>query len=60
MSHLSYVSAKIKGTIQDFNVFLVSVPFLCTNCALKTKELLRNFYYYNLIIGGPEIRNFFN
>ena len=40
--HLSYGTGKIKGEIQYFNVLLVSVPFLCTNCALKTKELLRN------------------
>ena len=34
---------KIKDKIQTFNVLLVSVPLLCTICALKIKEPLRNF-----------------
>ena len=29
-----------------------------TKFAVNIKELFRNFKYYNLIIGGPEIRNF--
>ena len=33
----------IKGKIQNFNAFLVSVPFYGTLCAVKIKELLRNF-----------------
>ena len=28
-----------------------------TKCAVKIKELLRNFWYYNLINRGPKIRN---
>ena len=37
------LTAKSKGKIQDFDVFYVSVPSLCTKCVQKIKELLRNF-----------------
>ena len=33
----------IKSKIQNFNAFVVLVPFSGTLCAMKIKELLRNF-----------------
>ena len=41
----SQVPAKIEGKIQNFDVSLYLYHFYGTICAVKTKELIRNFSY---------------
>ena len=55
-----YVIATIKGRIQSFIVYLRLYYMHGTKCGIKIKELLRNVWYNNLIIGGQKIRNFWN
>ena len=52
----SYPKLKTKLRISMF--YLRLYHFYGTKRAVKIKELLRNFKYYNLIIGSPDIRNF--